>query len=156
MLFLHFLLGIGTRNTNSIVCISLMSVLWYSFLSSLTFITINSPNYRRIKPLGRSKHVLLRSWFKERHNNITLSCVFLPTVSSSLEQRLLSTAMVPWDSFSEFLWIAVSCLNTYLTRSSSLLGWGVVTACGSNESAAAAAAAGFCGWKVLRSNWDVI
>lgn len=132
MLFFHFLLDVGTRNINTIVCISLMSVLWYPFLPSLTFITTNSPNYRRIKPLGRSKYVLLRSWFKERHNNITLSCVSHPTVSSSLEQRFLRAAIVPWDSYSEFLWIAVSCLNTYLTHVSSLLGWGVVTACGSN------------------------
>ena len=140
MLFFYFLLDIDTRNTNTFVHTSLVSVLWYSLLSLLTFITISSPSYRGIKPLGRSKHVLFRSWFKKRHNNITLSCVFHPTVSPSLEQRLLSTAVVPWDTYSEFLWIAVLCLNTYFTHSSSLLGWGVVTACGSNESTAAAVA----------------
>lgn len=155
MLFFQFLLDIGTRNTNAIVYISLMCVLWYSFLSLLTFRTISSPNYRRIKPLGRSKHVLLRSWFKERHNNITLSYVFHPSVSPSLEQKLSSADIVPWDSYSEFLWIAVSCLNTYLTHSSSLLGWGVVTAWGSNKSTAAAAAV-FYQWRVLWSNLHVI
>lgn len=149
MLFFQFLLDIGTRNTNAIIYISLMCVLWYSFLSMLTFRTINSPNYRRIKPLGRSKHILLRPW----NSNITLSCVFHPTVSPSLEQKLSGADMVPWDLYSEFLWIAVSCLNTYLTHSSSLLEWGVVTACGSNESTAAAV---FYQWKGLGSNLDVI
>lgn len=133
MLFFHFLLDIGTRNTNTTVYISLMSVLWYSFLSLLTFITISSRSYRRFKPLGRSKHVLLRSRFRERQNVITPSCVFHPTISPSLEQMLSSTAVVLWDSYSEFLCLAVLCLNTYLTHSPSLLGWGVVTACGSNE-----------------------
>lgn len=117
-------------------------------------LSIHSSSWDLLKLLWTSflsKHILVRSWFKDRHNNITLSCAFHPILSPSLEQRLLSAAMVPWDSYQEFLWTAVSCLNTYLTHSFSLLGWGVVTASGSKESREAAAAF-FYGWKVSGSN----
>lgn len=104
------------------------------------------PMWRTINTLGWCNLVSVRSWFKDRHNNITLYCILHPIIPSSLEQKLLSTALVSWDSYSEVLWIAVSCLNTDLTCSFSLLQWELVSGSGSNESTAVKTLA-FHGWK---------